>query len=131
MKTEKTFSLQITLEPFVKDVFWRLWNIFIYTTWIYLAFSYTKTLVKLSKGIDIYKVSFDQKGFMGTIDNLMNRFDSTLAWTCETFDYYKDWHYTIVYKHMPGDERWLIFSLSFPWAITDTFNNIPASPVLE
>ena len=26
MKAEKTFSLQITLEPFVKDVFWRLWN---------------------------------------------------------------------------------------------------------
>ena len=62
---------------------------------------------------------------MGSINNLMNKFEAKFAWTAETIDYIKDWVYTIKYKHMFGDSMWLIFSLTFPWAFYDLVNNLP------
>lgn len=37
LDTDESFELTITLEPFVLGIFWRIWLVLIFASWIVLA----------------------------------------------------------------------------------------------
>ena len=51
IKSNKTFNLKITLEPFVKSEFWSDWLIINFALLIPLAYFLAKAYVKYLKGV--------------------------------------------------------------------------------
>lgn len=104
--SDKFFQLEVTMDFFLEDPFWRLFKILIFSTWIPLSLIY---------GYGAYSVIKKNEKKSNTKMPLAIWTLVKLKWIFEMYDYTKDWDYLVNMRHGLGFLLLLIFTLTSPF----------------